>query len=111
MRPAEAKIILGLAIASMAIAGCSRRDTSSVKSDVSDAGRNLHQEAAKIGRDPNVREAEADLKKAGEEASTDVKKAAADARAALHQLLASEGRHASHDDRSRNDLEGHHPQS
>jgi hypothetical protein len=110
MRRAAANIALCLALVAVASPGCSRRDTSSVKSDVSDAGRNLHQEATQVRQNPNVRQAETDLKKAGKEASTDVKKAAADARAALDQLLASEARHSARD-RSRDDQEDHHPQS
>lgn len=84
--------ILALALC----AGCARHHDARVSGDLKDAGRSAREAAARIGHDPDVKNAEADLRQAGHDAGKDLRKAAAEAREAAHRL-SGDAHRAAHD--------------
>jgi hypothetical protein len=93
MRP----FLILAAIAALSLgAGCSRSDQVRANGDVKDAGRTVDADAAKVAHSPEVKNVEADFKKAGHTASKDLRKLAAEAKAAAHKL-ASDTHSAAHD--------------
>ncbi|HLY80877.1 MAG TPA: hypothetical protein VKQ70_15955 [Caulobacteraceae bacterium] len=85
------------AIAAIALIGaCSRSDDHKAADDVKGAGHSIDSAAASLAHNPDVKSAEADLKKAGHDAAKDFRKAEAEAKAAAHKV-ASDTRGAAHD--------------
>ena len=56
---------------------CSRHDTNEVKQDLNSAGRSVTEEAHKIGHDPAVKQAGADLHHAANDTGVAIKETAA----------------------------------
>ncbi len=95
MRPGPA--VFALLLAFGLAAGCSRHDNNAdVGQDLKSAGHDVSHEAAKVGRDPDVKAAESALKTAGHDVAQDLRHAGAEAKSAAHDA-ADDTRKAGHD--------------
>ena len=93
-------------LAALALAACSRSHQDTSGADLRHAGQTARNDAARVTHSPEIRKAEADLKKVGHTAQQDFRKLAAEAKTSAHKL-ASDTRGAAHDATKHDRPEGH----
>lgn len=79
----------------LALGACSRYDEHKAGADLKDAGHSVDNTVKGVTHSPGVRNAEADLKKAGHQAAADLRKLGAKAKVETHKL-ADQTRDAAH---------------
>ena len=85
-----------IAAAVLALAACSRYDDHKAGADLKGAGQSVDNAASGVAHSAGVRNAEADVRKAGHEAARDLRKLGAEAKVETHKL-ADDTRGAAHD--------------
>jgi Skp family chaperone for outer membrane proteins len=80
----------------LSLAACSRYDDHKAGADLKGAGHSVDNAASRAAHSPEIRNAEADIKKAGHEAARDLRKLGAEAKTETHKL-ADDTRGAAHD--------------